>query len=173
MFIIVSASVYAQETPPPAQGQPGIPQQPQVKDDYPDERLQKFVDVNKKLAPHQQEGEAKMVKAIEDEGMKPERFNEILTARQQNDTTNAGADAKEMGSFNAAAQKIMGLQQEFQQKMQQLIVEEGMEPQEFQEIYLAYQQSPKVQQKIDKMIEEDQAAEQGNAEKPQEQPEEQ
>lgn len=111
------------------------------------------MDINKKLAPHQQQGEAKMIKAIEDQGMKAERFGEIMTARQMNDSTNAGATEEELQKVEAAAQDIMGIQQELQQKMTKVIMDEGMEIQEFQDIILAYQYSPKIQQKVNDLLE--------------------
>jgi len=114
------------------------------------------VDINKKLAPHQQQGEAKMIKAIEDQGMEAERFGEIMTARQMNDSTNAGATEEELQKVEAAAQDIMGIQQELQQEMTQVIMDEGMEIQEFQDIILAYQYSPKIQQKVNDLLEAEQ-----------------
>lgn len=110
------------------------------------------MDINLKLAPHQQEGEQKMVKAIEEEGLQAGRFNEIMTARQTNDSTNAGASDEELQKVDAATEKIVGIQQEVEQKMTTVIEEEGMKPQEFQEILLAYQQSPKVREKVNTMI---------------------
>lgn len=138
-----------QQTPPQLPGQ----QAPEVKEDFSDQTLEKFVDINKKLAPHQQQGEAKMIKAIEDQGMKAERFGEIMTARQMNDSTNAGATEEELQKVEAAAQDIMGIQQELQQKMTKVIMDEGMEIQEFQDIILAYQYSPKIQQKVNDLLE--------------------
>lgn len=150
---------YAQvqpETPPAGEQEAPQGQPPVVKEDFSDETLEKFVDINIKLAPHQQEGEMKMVKVIEDEGMQADRFSEIMNARQMNDTTNAGASAEELKKVDAAAQKIMGIQQELQQKMTKVIADEGMQPQEFQEIILAYQQSPKVQEKVNAIVQEQQ-----------------
>lgn len=164
LFTVVGAT--AQETPgqqpqtPPQQQAPGgqVPgqQAPEVKEDFSDETLEKFVDINMKLAPHQQKGEAEMVKAIEDQGMDAERFGEIMTARQMNDSTNAGASEQELQQVDAAAQEIMGIQQQLQQQMTKVIVDEGMQIEEFQDIVLAYQYSPKVQQKIDGMLQAEQ-----------------
>lgn len=159
--ILLSASgVYAQQQ----QQQQQLPQQvpggqaPAVKEDFSDETLEKFIDINKKLAPHQQQGEAEMVKAIEGQGLEAERFGEIMTARQMNDSTNAGASAEELEKVETATQEIMGIQQELQQKMSKVIVDEGMELQEFEEIILAYQYSPKVQKKINELVQQDQGA---------------
>ncbi|QEC53094.1 uncharacterized protein DUF4168 [Anseongella ginsenosidimutans] len=157
--ILLSASgLYAQQQQ--QQQQQPLPggQAPAVKEDFSDETLEKFIDINKKLAPHQQQGEAEMVKAIEGQGLETERFGEIMTARQMNDSTNAGASEEELKKVESATQEIMGIQQELQQKMTKVIVDEGMELQEFEDIILAYQYSPKVQKKINELVQQDQAA---------------
>ncbi|HEY9561997.1 MAG TPA: DUF4168 domain-containing protein [Anseongella sp.] len=157
------APALAQDQEEQQQQQPALPgtpggQAPDIKDDFSDETLEKFVDINQKLAPHQQEGEVKMIKAIEDKGLKTERFGEIMTAQQLNDSTNAGASADEMQKVEAAAQDIRDIQMELQQRMTKVIVDEGMEIQEFQDIILAYQYSPKVQKKINTLLEQSQGA---------------
>src|SRR3546814_17591108 len=73
------APALAQDQEEQQQQQPALPgtqggQAPDIKDDFSDETLETFVDINQKLAPHQQEGEVKMIKAIEDKGLKTERF---------------------------------------------------------------------------------------------------
>lgn len=146
---------YAQQQGEQPQQVPGQ-QAPEIKEDFSDQTLEKFVDINKKLAPHQQQGEAKMIQAIEDQGMDTERFGEIMTARQMNDTTHAGATAEELEKVDAAAQDIMGIQQELQQTMTKVIIDEGMEIEEFQDIILAYQYSPKIQKKVNDLIQADQ-----------------
>ncbi|HYH56799.1 MAG TPA: DUF4168 domain-containing protein [Anseongella sp.] len=157
------------QQPAPGQQDPGGQQAPSqqvpqaLRDDFSDEELEKFVDINMKLAPHQQEGEMKMVKAIKDEGIEAARFNEIMTSRQMNDSTNAGASDEELQKVDAAAQKIMSIQQEVEQEMTKVIEEEGMEPQEFQEMILAYQQSPEVREKVNTLIQEQQTANPGAA----------
>lgn len=141
-----------------AQGLPAQ-EQPQVKTDFSENELEKFVDVYVQVAEIQQENETVMMQAIEEENLDINRFNEILQAQQQQATgqaqpaDSASFTAEEMAAFNNAAQKIMAVQQEAQTEMQQVIDKEvGLET--YEQIVLAYQQSPEVQQQINKLLEE-------------------
>lgn len=134
---------------PMQQGQ----QQQQVQEDFSDEELEQFVEVYIQAAEIQQKNEAEMIQAIEEEDMDINRFNEILMARQnQQNAEEIDATAEEMASFNNAAEKIMAVQQEAQAEIEQLI-ESEMGSQKYQQIVMAYQQSPEVQQKVNQMLE--------------------
>lgn len=128
-------------------------QQQQVREDFSDEELEQFVDVYVQAAEIQQKNEAQMIQAIEEEDLDINRFNEILMARQnQQNAEEIDASAEEMASFNNAAEKIMTVQQEAQAEIEQLI-ESEMGSQKYQQIVMAYQQSPEVQQKVNQMLE--------------------
>lgn len=127
--------------------------QQQVQEDFSDEELEQFVDVYMQAAEIQQKNEAEMIQAIEEEDLDINRFNEILMARQnQQNVEEIDATAEEMASFNNAAEKIMAVQQEAQAEIEQLI-ESEMGSQKYQQIVMAYQQSPEVQQKVNQMLE--------------------
>lgn len=129
------------------------PQQQQVQEDFSDEELGQFVEVYIQAAEIQQKNEAQMVQAIEEEDLDINRFNEILMARQnQQNAEEIDATAEEMASFNSAAEKIMTVQQEAQAEIEELI-ESEMGSQKYQQIVMAYQQSPEVQQKVNQMLE--------------------
>lgn len=128
-------------------------QQQPVQEDFSDEELEQFVDVYIQAAEIQQKNESQMIQAIEEEDMDINRFNEILMARQnQQNVEEIDATAEEMASFNSAAEKIMSVQQEAQAEIEQLI-ESEMGSQKYQQIVMAYQQSPEVQQKVNQMLE--------------------
>ncbi len=132
----------------------GLPQQQQeVNTDFSEQELEQFVTVFKKANEIQQKNEEVMVQAIEEEDLELDRFNEILVARQQQQSAeDINASAEEMASFNQAAEKIMSVQQEAQAEIEQIIEGElGM--QKYQEIVMAYQQSPEVQEKVNQMLE--------------------
>ena len=135
-------------------GTPNAPatQEAQVKEDFSDASLKKFVSISRKLEPHQKKAEEQMVQAIQQQGLTPHRFTQIMAAQQQKDTSNAGANQAELGKFNNAAKKIMVIQNAAIPQMEKVISAEGMQPQEFQQIVLAYNQSPKVRQRIDALI---------------------
>lgn len=130
-------------------------QQQQVQEDFSDQELEQFVSVYIKAAEIQQKNEAEMIQAIEEEDMDINRFNEILMARQnQQNAEEIDATAEEMASFNNAAEKIMEVQQEAQTEIQELI-ESEMGSQKYQQIVMAYQQSPEVQQRVNQMLEQE------------------
>jgi hypothetical protein len=118
-----------------------------------DAKLKKFVDVYKKLAPQQQQAEAQMIKAIEQQGLTADRFNEIASKQQANATPeSSGATADELTKFKAAAQQISAIQKDVQPKIEKLMTDEGMKPEEFEQIAMAYQTSPEIQQKIQALM---------------------
>lgn len=147
LFILFfSAGVMAQV---PMQGEQ---QQQQVNTDFSEEELENFVDVYVKASEIQQENETVMMQAIEEEDLELERFNEILTARQsQESVQDIDATPEELASFNKAAEKIMEVQQEAQSEINDLI-EEKIGAEKYQQIAMAYQQSPEVQQKINEKL---------------------
>lgn len=146
LFVLLfSAGVMAQV---PMQGD----QQQQVNTDFSEEELEDFVDVYVKASEIQQENETVMMQAIEEEDLELERFNEILTARQnQASVQDIDATPEELASFNKAAEKIMEVQQEAQSEINELI-EEKIGAEKYQQIAMAYQQSPEVQQKINEKL---------------------
>lgn len=140
---LFAGSTYAQELP--------IQHEEPVKTDFTEEEIEKFIAVNQKVIAIQQENEAYMIQAIEKEDLDLESFNEILKA-QQGEETAYEASEEELASFNLAAQNIMIIQKDMQEKMEQAVVEEGMELEDFQAIMMAYQQSPELQQKVDSQL---------------------
>lgn len=135
-----------------AQQLPMQHQQQQLKTDFEQEELEEFVAVYLKATEIQQGNEAVMLQAIEEEELNPQRFNEILTAQQQQQSAgDIDATAEEMAAFNNAAEKIMEIQQEAQVEIQQLI-ESEMGGEKYQQIAMAYQQSPELQQKVNELL---------------------
>ena len=129
--------------------------QEQVKTDFSDKELEQFVDVYIQANEIRMENETAMMQAIEEEeNIDMARFNEILTARQQQQNiSEIDATAEEMAAFNVAAQKIMAVQQEAQKEINKLI-EEEIGRQTYQQIGMAYQQDPELQQEINQLLEE-------------------
>lgn len=145
----VSNLSYAQTLPGAGQ------QQQQVQTDFSEEELKTFIQANKSVVEVQQQAEQKMIQVIEEENMDINRFNEIATA-QQDPNQEADATADEMATFNQAAQKVMEVQRETQSEIAEAIESEGMQFNEYRQIMMAYQSSPEVQEKITKLVQEDQ-----------------
>lgn len=126
--------------------------QQQVNDNFSDEEYEKFVAINQTLAPMQAEVEAKMVGILEEKGMEVPRFQALMQAQRQGNIMDATDDPEEISTFNEAGQEIMKVQQESQEELQKHITDSGMEIQKFQEISIAYNQSPKVKEKVDALM---------------------
>lgn len=129
--------------------------QQQINDNFSDEEYEKFVAINQTLAPMQAEVEAKMVGILEEKGMEVPRFQALMQAQRQGNIMDATDDPDEITIFNQAGQEIMKVQQESQQELQKHITDSGMEIQKFQEMSIAYNQSPKVKKKVDEMMAEE------------------
>ena len=103
----------------------------------------------------QMEGEQKMIKAIEDEGLTVNRFHEIL--EQQRDPSR-GADttatADELNSFNNAAALILEENARLEKQMAVSIEEQGIDVETYKQIMLAYQQNADIQARVNKMVDE-------------------
>ena len=143
-------SVFAQGLPDAQQ------QQEEVREDFTDDELKLFLKANKSVAMVQQQAEQKMIQAIEEEEMDINRFNEIANA-QQDPNADPGASEEEMATFTKAAEKVMEVQRETQSEVAAAVESEGMEFNEYQQIMMAYQSSPTVQEKLTKLIEEEQS----------------
>lgn len=150
LLLMMAGVAVAQQTQPQPQNEP----QQQVQQNFSDEELEKFADVYVQVVEIQQENEAEMIKAIEDENLDVNRFQEILQAQQQQQgATEINATAEEMASFNNAAQKIMTVQKEVEAEMKQ-VIEKDLGLDTYQQIVVAYQQSPEVQQKVNQLLQE-------------------
>ncbi|HLT08063.1 MAG TPA: hypothetical protein VK014_11080 [Cyclobacteriaceae bacterium] len=141
-----------------AQGQPSSP--PQVKEDFTDEQFETFIKINMDIMPIQQAAEGDMMKAIADKGMDVQRFQELAQAQQTGKLTEVSQDPEEINAFNLAGQEVLEVQKKVQEQIKQKIEENNMDIQTFQDIYIAYDQSQTVREKIDKLLERQEAPEQ-------------
>ncbi len=144
--VLVSAGTFAQ--------QQGIPPQVQqeVNDDFSDAEIETFVKINKEIMPLQEDVQDNMVKKIEEKGLEVERFQQLAQAQQTQTLTEASDDPREIAAFNEAGQEVIKLQQGLQVQIQEVIVKNKMEPEKFEAIYMAYSASPKVKEKVDKLL---------------------
>ncbi|MDN3603495.1 DUF4168 domain-containing protein [Belliella kenyensis] len=144
IFTLFSFGLMAQQMPPA---------QMEVKEDFKDDELKEFVKINKELMPIQEKSQEKMIGAIEDSGLSVERFQALAQAQQAGSLTDVAEGPEEMAQFNEAGQKVMGMQEELQSGIQKVINDSKLSETEFQQMYMAYTQSPKVKEKVDKLME--------------------
>lgn len=146
-FLSFSGTAFAQATPPtPQTGQQ------QAKADFTDAELKQFIDANTRLMTIQQESEKAMLAILDEEKLGIEKFNTMAVAHQQQKLAEVGATAEELSAFNKAAGRIMELQPGMQKTAEEAIAKDGMKVERYEQIMLAYQQNPTIQEKINKMM---------------------
>jgi len=149
LTILTNSVVYGQT---PVQTQP-----PQVKEDFKENELDRFLNANQKVSVIQTEAQDEMVKIIEKEGMSVEKFNTMVEAQQKPDSSTAKQDPNDVALFQKAAEQINDMQQGLEEKMTKVVEEEGLNVETYLQIVQAYQQSEKVRGILDKKMEEKQA----------------
>src|SRR5690606_470515 len=154
---------FPQDQQPPASGQqqPGqqqLPQDqgtPQVREDYSDKELESFVNANEKVATIQQQTEEKIIGKIQENGLTVDRFNQILQGQQDPALKEQiKPTPEELAAFNKVAQSIVDENQKVRQQIESSIQEECLYLQTYEEMMVAYQYSPKVQERVHKLLEE-------------------
>jgi hypothetical protein len=156
LCICFGSAAQAQQAPTqqaPAQGNKEA--QPQLKtEDISDNDLRQFVQASARAAAVQEESQKAMVAVVEEEKLSVEKFTEMAKAHQQQKLDAVSATAEEKAAFSKAAERIMAMQPEIEQNMQQAIQKEGITLDKFEQIMLAYQQNPAIQARVQKMLEE-------------------
>jgi hypothetical protein len=155
---------YAQTTSPESspQSEPAgeNPTQPQTK--VSQEELQQFAQAYKQIQQIRQDSEAKMVEAVKNAGLSPERFIEISELQQspqaqegqptQEGQQNTKITAQEQQGFENAKSKILEIRQQSESQMEQAIQKEGLDIPRFNEIVAALQQDPSLRDQVQQLI---------------------
>ena len=152
MLVVTGAySLHAGEAPP-AQQPPALQQQEAPDAGISDQELESFVKAAVKVEELQKESEGKMVKAIQDEGLEPNRFVEINTLQQNPaaDTENAVSE-KELDNYNKAMKEVQSIQQGAQTEQIKIIEQEGLDVNRYVQIAKAVQQDPGLMKKVQDM----------------------
>ncbi|PSO80286.1 MAG: hypothetical protein BRC49_05590 [Cyanobacteria bacterium SW_10_48_33] len=151
LILLVSGSLPAlaqtQQTAPQFQQQ----EAPQI--EISQEELQQFAGVVEKLQGIQEESFQGMSEAIQDEGLTTKQFSAILQSQQNPDseqTTKAGE--QELQQFEQARARLAEIQKETQSQMQEVVEDEGLEVQRFNQILAAIRNNPELQQQIQQII---------------------
>lgn len=135
----------------PGQGNKSV--QPQLQtEDISDEELKQFVQASAKAAVVQQESQQAMVAVVEEEKLSVEKFTEMAKANQEQKLDQVKATPEERTAFTKAAKRIMEMQPQVEQNIQQAVVKEGISLEKFEQIMLAYQQSPAIQARVQKLL---------------------
>jgi hypothetical protein len=116
-----------------------------------DAEIKSFAAVFTEIQVINQEAQQTMVDAITEEGMEIQRFTEIHQAMQMPDQQIDLSD-DELQKFENANGEIEKIQAQSQQKMEKVIVDEGLTLNRYQEIGAALQNDPELQRKVQEYL---------------------
>lgn len=130
------------------------PQQPAQPTEVSDAELKQFASAYTRVQSIDQQIQQKMVAEIQKEGLDIQKFNEILNA-EQDPNQEADATEEELEKFAVVHEAIEQIQNQAQQDMQKIITDNKLTVQRYQEIMMAVQSDPALQQKLQKLTEEE------------------
>lgn len=139
---LISGTVIAQQ--PSKQ----VPQQQQQKSvEVTDEDLDNVVKIQKKVQKVNKKAQPKMVEAIQEAGMETQEFLAMSKAEKQG-TQADDVDEEKLKQYESAKSDIQVIQSKAQKEIMGEVESAGYTQQEYSQIYMAIQQSPDLQQKI-------------------------
>ncbi len=121
---------------------------------FTDEELKLFVEAVQQIMPLNQISQMQMMGELEDQDISIEKFNEINQALQMGQEPDATQD--EMDAFNIAMDNIEEIQIEFEEILKETIEETGLSFDRYEEIIMAYEEDPELQDRIHNLLEEQQ-----------------
>jgi DNA-binding transcriptional MerR regulator len=97
------------------------------------------------------ESRNEMSQALEEIGLSPEVFREILQAKQDPEAE-SDASEEELQKFDSATQELSQIQRETQSDMKEAVESEGLEVARFQQILSAVREQPDLQKQVQQII---------------------
>lgn len=124
--------------------------QPQATDlELSDEEIERFVDAVVDAQEIQMESQQEMMEIVENEGISVEKYNQITQAQQMGQSEEEiDATSDELERYNRAMEQIREIEQRLEPEMVAAIENAGMDMERYQEINMAVQQDPALQQRI-------------------------
>lgn len=139
----------------PAQAQFQMPQDAGPQIEVSDEELELFIDASMNAQSVQMQSQQEMIAIVDEEGIEVSTYNEIIQAQQMGQSLeDIGVTASDIEKFESAQEQIQEIEVRMERDLAQAVEEEGMEMERFQEINMAIQQDPELQQRAQQMIQE-------------------
>ena len=158
VFAFFSVPVQAQFQMPPQEA-------PQI--EVSDEELELFIDASMNAQTVQMESQQEMISIVDEEGIEVSTYNEIMQAQQMGQSLgDIGVSASDIEKFERAQEQIQEVEVRMERNLAEAVEEEGMEMERFQEINVAIQQDPELQQRAQQMIQEIQMQQQPQPQPP-------
>jgi PBP1b-binding outer membrane lipoprotein LpoB len=112
-----------------------------------DEELQKFVAMSQEMQAMSMDVQQDMIEAVESQGLDLQRFAD-MDKMDRNPKKELEGTPKEIEQYRAASQRVNEIQTEAQQMMREKLNEEGFTEQRLQQINMALQKDPNLQQRF-------------------------
>lgn len=123
----------------------------QTEEKVSDKELNQFASAVKEIQEINQKTQMSMIGAVEAEDLAVERFNEIFAARQD-PNQEVNATEEEMEKFNKANSKIVKLQNDSQEQMEEEILKQELTLDRYQEITMIIQNDEGLMEKLQKLL---------------------
>lgn len=117
-----------------------------------EEEIDKFAEAARRVQTINQEIQQKMNEKVEDEGMDPERFNEIQRSQQTQQEGENPATDEEMEQFRTIMEELQNVQSDAEGDMVEAIEEAGLTMERYQQIAEAAQRDPELMQKLQEKL---------------------
>lgn len=117
-----------------------------------DKEIEQFADAFREIQVIDQQIQQEMINKVQEEGVDVQRFNDYLNARQ-NQGQEIDASEKELEQFAEAYQEIEKIQEKALQEMEQVITQNDLTTDRYQEIAMAIQANPDLLEKLQQHFE--------------------
>lgn len=147
---MVAEAQEQQQQPSPDQQMPATPEGSTV--DVDQEELERFANAFLAVQEIQDQSRQEMAEAIEQEGLTIEEYNQMFRQQQQPEAAEAEMSPEQQEQFQQADARIDEIEQEAQTEIENAITGEGIELERFEELWVAIQQDPELQQEVQQIL---------------------
>ncbi|WP_081212098.1 DUF4168 domain-containing protein [Salegentibacter sediminis] len=116
-----------------------------------DEELTKFANAYQGITVINQQAQQEMIKVVEDSGFDVKRFNEIHQA-SLDPNKEVEVTSEEKAQHKEVVSEIEGMQSEFQAEMEEVIKEQGLSVERYEQLAMALQRDTALQQRLQKLM---------------------
>lgn len=124
-----------------------------------DDELQKFITIFTQVQMENQKIQQEMLKVVEENGLTPQRFQEIQQA-QANPNSTAEVSAEEKKSYDAVMSILQEMQPALEAQMLKIVTDNGFSEERYTEVAQQIQTDTALQQKLQNMLMASQGAQQ-------------
>lgn len=124
----------------------------QKKKDVSDEELKQFVSIYKKVQEKNKEAQQEMAKAVQDEGITIQRYQEIAQA-SKNPNKEVEITKEEKTKMKAIKASFTEIQNSFKTKITGVIEDGGMSPSRYQQVFQQIKMSKELQAEFGELME--------------------